>query len=144
MAIDGGGVVCLFGLLSSDELLPDTLEFSGVTLASPVFSYSSRFNVVLGGLLKLYGLSLLRCLSLNNVLRNQCFMTLGGKPLCAAMSKICSSPGELLMSKCALKIFSCSSVIRVRARFCEAAAFACGMDRTIRDWRIDNFKCLTV
>ena len=29
------------------------------------------------------------------------------------------------MSKCARNIFSCSSVMRVRARFCEAAAFAC-------------------
>lgn len=67
----------------------------------------------------------MRCRSLNNVFLNQCLITLGGRPLWAAMSRICSSPGELLMSKCARNIFSCSSVMRVRARFCEAAAFAC-------------------
>lgn len=46
-----------------------------VTLACPVRSYSSRLRVVDGGLLKLYGESLLRCRSLNNVLRNQCLTT---------------------------------------------------------------------
>lgn len=46
-----------------------------VTLAWPVRSYSSRLSVVDGGLLKLYGESLLRCLSLNSVLRNQCLTT---------------------------------------------------------------------
>ncbi|KAK2193625.1 hypothetical protein NP493_11g11039 [Ridgeia piscesae] len=88
-----------------------------------VFSYSSRLSVVAGGTLKLYGESLLRWRSLKRVLRNQCLITFGGSPDFSAMPRICSSLGELLMSKCARSIFSCSSLMRVRARL-----FCCAID----------------
>lgn len=82
------GAVVIWVVISAEAVTVDvvvacdgsTSEGAGasvrdVTLAWPVRSYSSRFSVVDGGLLKLYGESLLRCLSLNSVLRNQCLTT---------------------------------------------------------------------
>lgn len=50
-----GGVfaVSLAGVTGSSVLVLLPLLFNGITLASPVFSYSSRLRVVDGGLLKL-------------------------------------------------------------------------------------------
>ena len=107
--------------------------FKGMTLDSPVFSYSSRFSLVDGGLLKLYGESLFFCLSLKRVFLNQCLMTLRGRPVCADILFSWSSAGELLMSKLARRTLSWSSVILVLALF-SAFWFCCWSKRFCSCW----------
>lgn len=62
--------------------------------------------------------------TLKSVFLNQCLMTLGWSWVRRAISEICSSEGDLLMSKYCLKTLSWSSVIRVRRRRILAAAAA--------------------